>query len=169
MNDELFALSACLGRLLVAQHKQIAVAESCTGGMVAQTLTEIAGSSAWFDRGFVTYSNAAKIQMLGVQPQTLEQFGAVSAETALAMVAGVLSRSDADYGLAVTGIAGPGGGSAIKPVGTVFIAWAVKNGIKYCEQANFSGDRREIRRQTTRRALSYWVEVLSVNASCVNV
>ncbi|MEQ1636377.1 MAG: CinA family protein [Methylococcales bacterium] len=163
MTDNLLAVATRLGGILASQHKQIAVAESCTGGMIAQTLTQIAGSSAWFDRGFVTYSNAAKIQMLGVLPQTLNQYGAVSAETALEMVSGTLFYSEADYAIAVTGIAGPGGGSVAKPVGTVFIAWGAKSGFKYCELEGFHGDRHEIRRQSTNRALAYWVNYFEGN------
>jgi nicotinamide-nucleotide amidase len=155
--DSLLIAANRLGEILTSEHKQIAVAESCTGGMIAQTLTEIAGSSMWFDRGFVTYSNAAKIQMLGVQPQTLNQYGAVSAETALEMVTGALLHSEADYAIAVTGIAGPGGGSVAKPVGTVFIAWAARSGFNHCLLERFRGDRHEIRRQSTNRALAYWV------------
>lgn len=161
--NKLLALSAELGQILHAKKLQIAVAESCTGGLIAQTLTEIAGSSAWFDRGFVTYSNLAKIQMLGVRSETLAVFGAVSAETATEMVLGSLMHSSADCAIAVTGIAGPSGGTPIKPVGTVFIAWARKSLPSYCEQVYFEGDRQTIRMQTAQRALAYWVEVLAVD------
>lgn len=135
--------------------KTIAVAESCTGGLIAAALTEIPGSSAWFDRGFVTYSNAAKMEMLGVSPVTLELSGAVSSATALEMVNGVLSHSRADYAIAVTGIAGPSGGSDAKPVGTVFIAWGFKGLAAYCEQYLFTGDRHSVRVQTAAQALQY--------------
>jgi nicotinamide-nucleotide amidase len=161
LNDAVTANAAQLGQLLQARQLQIAVAESCTGGLIAQTLTAIAGSSAWFERGFVTYSNAAKIEMLGVQPKTLAEFGAVSAETALEMVAGVLKHSAADCAIAVTGIAGPGGGSAIKPVGTVFIAWAMQGRENYCAEAHFEGDRQAVRLKTAERALRYWVDALT--------
>ena len=127
MDNELFELAQQLGRLLKSKEKKIATAESCTGGWIAQIITEVSGSSAWFDRGFVTYSNAAKMEMLGVKPETLDNFGAVSAQTATEMVTGALAHSDADCAIAVTGIAGPDGGTAEKPVGTVFIAWAYKN------------------------------------------
>jgi nicotinamide-nucleotide amidase len=113
--------------LCTAAKLKIATAESCTGGLVAGALTEIAGSSAVVDRGFVTYSNAAKMSALGVSPELLERFGAVSQEVALAMVAGAIARSDADIAVAITGIAGPGGGSADKPVGLVHFA-AVRRG-----------------------------------------
>lgn len=153
MESELFELAERLGRLLTADGKTIATAESCTGGWIAQAITDVPGSSAWFDRGFVTYSNAAKVQMLGVDPQTLEDYGAVSAETATQMVAGALVRSDADVAVAVTGIAGPDGGTPEKPVGTVFIAWADKNGAVKVIRQQFSGNRRQIRAQTVKAAI----------------
>ncbi|MDO9169717.1 MAG: CinA family protein [Methylobacter sp.] len=153
MESELFKLAEQLGRLLKASGKTIATAESCTGGWIAQTITEIPGSSAWFDRGFVTYSNAAKVQMLGISVQLLEDYGAVSAEAATAMAAGVLSHSNADIAVAVTGIAGPDGGTPEKPVGTVFIAWAHKNGTAKVVKKQFSGNRRQIRAQTVKSAI----------------
>ncbi len=153
MDNELFELAQQLGLLLKSNEKKIATAESCTGGWIAQIITEVSGSSAWFDRGFVTYSNAAKMQMLGVRPETLAQYGAVSAQTATAMVTGALAHSDADCAIAVTGIAGPDGGSAEKPVGTVFIAWAYKNRDIKVVQQQLTGNRYQIRRQTVKIAL----------------
>ena len=153
MDNELFELARRLGCRLQSNGEKIVTAESCTGGWIAQTLTEIPGSSAWFDRGFVTYSNAAKMQMLGVSPETLEQYGAVSSETATEMVVGALAHSDADCAIAVTGIAGPDGGSAEKPVGTVFIAWAYKNRDVKVVRQQLTGDRHQIRRQTVKIAL----------------
>lgn len=153
MESELFELAEQLGRKLKANGKTIATAESCTGGWIAQTITDVPGSSAWFDRGFVTYSNAAKMQMLGVSPQTLENYGAVSSETATEMAAGALAHSDADVAVAVTGIAGPDGGTPEKPVGTVFIAWADKNGAVKVAKKQFAGNRRQIRAQTVRGAI----------------
>jgi nicotinamide-nucleotide amidase len=153
MESELFELAEQLGRLLKANGKSIATAESCTGGWIAQTITEVPGSSAWFDRGFVTYSNMAKVQMLDVSPQTLENYGAVSAETATEMAAGALAHSDADVAVAVTGIAGPDGGTPDKPVGTVFIAWADKNGKAKVVRKQLSGNRRQIRAQTVKSAV----------------
>jgi len=153
MDNELFELAQQLGRLLKSNEKKIALAESCTGGWIAQTITEISGSSAWFDRGFVTYSNVAKMQMLGVKPETLDKFGAVSAQTAIEMVNGALAHSDADCAIAVTGIAGPHGGTAQKPVGTVFIAWAYKNRDVKVIQKKLTGGRYQIRRQTVKIAL----------------
>lgn len=153
MDNELFELARQLGRLLKSKEKKIATAESCTGGWIAQVITGISGSSAWFDRGFVTYSNAAKIQMLGVKPETLAQYGAVSVQTATEMAAGALTHSDADCAIAVTGIAGPGGGTAEKPVGTVYIAWAYKNQEVKVVQKKLAGNRHQIRRQTVKIAL----------------
>ena len=153
MDNELFELAQQLGQLLKSKEKKIATAESCTGGWIAQMITEVSGSSAWFDRGFVTYSNAAKMQMLGVKPETLEKFGAVSVQTATEMVAGTLAHSDADCAIAVTGIAGPDGGTAEKPVGTVFIAWADKNKDVKVVQKKLMGNRHQIRRQTVKIAL----------------
>ena len=153
MESELFKLAEQLGRLLKANGKTIATAESCTGGWIAQVITEVPGSSTWFDRGFVTYSNAAKVQMLDVSPQTLEDYGAVSTETAAEMAAGVLAHSDADVAVAVTGIAGPDGGTPEKPVGTVFIAWAHKNGVSKVVRKQWTGNRRQIREQTVKSAI----------------
>jgi nicotinamide-nucleotide amidase len=153
MESELIELAEQLGRKLKAGGKTIATAESCTGGWIAQTITEVPGSSAWFDRGFVTYSNAAKVQMLGVSQQTLENYGAVSAETATQMAAGALAHSEADVAVAVTGIAGPDGGTPEKPVGTVFIAWAHKTGEAKVVKKHFVGNRQQVRAQTVRSAI----------------
>jgi len=153
MDYELFELAQQLGRLLKSKGEKIATAESCTGGWIAQIITEVPGSSAWFDRGFVTYSNAAKMQMLGTKPETLEKYGAVSAQTATEMVIGALAHSDADCAIAVTGIAGPDGGTAEKPVGTVFIAWVNKNQDVKVIQKKLTGNRHQIRRQTVKIAL----------------
>jgi len=159
MENALVELAERLGIWLKKNGKKIATAESCTGGWIAQSITEIPGSSAWFDRGFVTYSNAAKIQMLDVKPATLEKYGAVSSETAIAMAAGALSRSEADFTVAVTGIAGPDGGTDEKPVGTVFIAWASRDGGSRVEKFLFHGDRRQIRLQTVQTAIKGITEV----------
>jgi len=153
MDNELFEPAEQLGRLLKSKEKKIATAESCTGGWIAQMITEVSGSSTWFDRGFVTYSNAAKMQMLGVKPETLDKYGAVSAQTATEMVNGALAYSDADCAIAVTGIAGPDGGTAQKPVGTVFIAWAYKNQEVKVVEKKLTGNRHQIRRQTVKIAL----------------
>lgn len=153
MDNALFELAEQLGDRLKARAYKIATAESCTGGWIAQIITEVPGSSSWFDRGFVTYSNNAKMQMLGVNPQTLTQYGAVSAEVAKQMVAGALANSEADWAVAVTGVAGPDGGSTEKPVGTVFIAWLNKGGISRVQRLQLSGNRHEIRKQTVISAI----------------
>ncbi len=144
-----------------AHKRLLATAESCTGGLVAGALTDIAGSSAIFDRGFVTYSNAAKIAMLGVHPATLEQHGAVSAETAKEMALGALARSDAFVAVSITGIAGPTGGSALKPVGLVWFAAAARDGRVLLEERHF-GDigRQPVRFASVLQALSMLEEIV---------
>jgi nicotinamide-nucleotide amidase len=139
------ALAAELGRVLLARGWRVSVAESCTGGLVAGAITSVAGSSDWFDMGFVTYSNAAKAALLGVPAATLATHGAVSEETARAMATGALARSGADLAAAVTGIAGPSGGTPAKPVGTVCFAWAAKGGAVEATTRRFDGDRAAVR------------------------
>lgn len=140
---------------------RIATAESCTGGMIAAALTDIAGSSDVVDRGFVTYSNNAKSELLGVDPALIAAHGAVSREVAEAMAAGALSRSDAEIAVAVTGIAGPGGGSAAKPVGLVWFGLAVKGEAPRTDHQIFSGDRAAIRAAAARHALALVLEKAS--------
>jgi len=152
-------LARKLGEALKAKGWKLATAESCTGGWVAMEATAIAGSSDWFERGFVTYSNEAKRELLGVQDVTLVKHGAVSEQTAREMAAGALGRSHAQVALAVTGIAGPAGGSAQKPVGTVCFAWAVGSNIR-SETRRFDGDRESVRRQSVVRALEGALESL---------
>ena len=141
-----------LARRLKAARALLVTAESCTGGWVAQAVTAIDGSSHWFDRGFVTYSNDAKQELLGVRGETLERHGAVSEDTAREMAQGALARSKGTVALAITGIAGPGGGSLDKPVGTVCFAWAGKRGVR-SETRRFMGDRQGVRRQSVIHAL----------------
>jgi nicotinamide-nucleotide amidase len=155
MDTELMVLAEQVGRHMKANGWMIVTAESCTGGGIAQMITEIAGSSAWFDRSFVTYSNRSKIEMLGVKPATLEKFGAVSAETALEMVQGALLYSQAECAIAVTGIAGPDGGSVEKPVGTVFIALCYQQQTAIVIRKQFVGNRHQIRTQTIKTALEW--------------
>jgi nicotinamide-nucleotide amidase len=153
-----------LASLLQARGQSLATAESCTGGLIAASCTELAGSSAWFERGFVTYSNAAKTELLGVPAELIERHGAVSEEVARAMAAGALAHSRADIAVAVTGIAGPTGGSDAKPVGTVWLAWAERGqsdapGAQgtvavHAEKAWFPGDRQAVRGATVARALA---------------
>ena len=153
LETQLDALSAAVGAALAGQKLMLACAESCTGGWVSQIVTATAGSSDWFECGFVTYSNAAKQEMLGVAAATLEQFGAVSEETARAMALGALSHSRAQISLAITGIAGPGGGSSGKPVGTVCFAWCRTGEHPISETRHFAGTREAIRRLAAQHAL----------------
>jgi nicotinamide-nucleotide amidase len=142
-----------LGARLRDARLMLVTAESCTGGWIAKTATEVAGSSDWFDCGLVAYSYEAKQALLGVRPETLEQFGAVSRETVVEMVSGALVHSGASVAVAVTGIAGPGGGTTDKPVGTVWIAWKRRGGYPTAELFHFDGDREAVRRQTVAAAL----------------
>jgi nicotinamide-nucleotide amidase len=153
-------LAAQVGAALQAHGMMLAAAESCTGGGVATAVTEIAGSSAWFDRGFVTYSNQAKIDMLGVPHDTLARFGAVSEATVREMVDGALRHSQAQVALAVSGIAGPGGGTVEKPVGMVWFAWGIKDGESFTRLHQLAGNRAEIRTQAVRIALQGVLELL---------
>lgn len=149
MTDTVLDLSSTLRQL----GWQLCAAESCTGGLIAGACTDLAGSSDWFDRGFVTYSNAAKTEMLGVPMQLIEQHGAVSEPVVRAMAEGALAHSNAQVSMAVTGVAGPSGGSASKPVGTVWFAWCV-NGQTSSECKHFDGDRAAVRAATVSHALS---------------
>jgi nicotinamide-nucleotide amidase len=156
MAHDLIELATLVGQALKARGLVLATAESCTGGGVAQAITEIRGSSAWFDRGFVTYSNASKVALLDVPAEALEAHGAVSRETAAAMSGGALRNSDAQVVLSITGIAGPDGGTPDKPVGTVCFGWAQgkTQGEKLMtERVEFSGDRHAIRAQSVEHAL----------------
>jgi nicotinamide-nucleotide amidase len=145
-------LASRLGVRLKAANEILATAESCTGGWAAQVVTSVAGSSAWFDRGFVTYSNAAKEELLGVRTDTLQAHGAVSEETAREMARGALERSKATVAVSITGVAGPAGGTPQKPVGTVCFAWARGSAVR-SETRRFAGDRESIRRQSVILAL----------------
>ncbi|AHX12587.1 damage-inducible protein CinA [Dyella jiangningensis] len=152
---EQIAASALRHRLMLV------TAESCTGGWIAKTLTDLPGSSAWFDAGVVTYSYEAKEALLGVNPRTLERTGAVSEETALEMVSGALARFGAGMAVAVTGIAGPSGGTADKPVGTVWIGWKRRGGYAHAQLFHFDGDRESVRRQTVAAALKGVIKALT--------
>lgn len=158
---EIEQLAVHLGNRLRQRGAMLATAESCTGGAVAQAMTSVPGSSAWFERGFVTYTNTAKQEMLGVATNTLTAFGAVSEETACAMADGALRHSHAQLSLAITGIAGPAGGTPDKPIGMVCLAWAGL-GKKTCSQTcYFSGDRAAIRQQAVHVALQGLLDFLS--------
>ncbi|MGE0099403.1 MAG: CinA family protein [Hydrogenophaga sp.] len=147
------ALVDALARELKARGQSMVTAESCTGGLIAGACTEISGSSDWFERGFVTYSNAAKSELLGVPAALIEQHGAVSEPVARAMAAGALAHSPAHLAVAVTGVAGPTGGSAEKPEGTVWFGWATPEGV-FTEHQRFDGDRAAVRQAAVRHALA---------------
>lgn len=155
---KLETLAERVGASLLAKRLTLVTAESCTGGWVAQCLTAIAGSSEWFDRGFVTYSNQAKREMLGVPAEMLMEHGAVSQQVVASMAQGALRHSSADWAVAITGIAGPGGGSADKPAGTVCFAWAARDGALSVETCHFHGDREAVRAQSVAHALSRLIE-----------
>lgn len=158
--DDLNELAQRLAAVLAGNGRILAVAESCTGGWVAKTLTDLAGSSNWFDRGFVTYSNVSKQDMLGVSAGTLSQHGAVSEAVVREMAQGVLARSQADIAVAISGIAGPGGGLPDKPVGTVCFAWAMRDGFDETMTCRFDGDRDAVRRQSVQQALEHLLDLL---------
>jgi nicotinamide-nucleotide amidase len=169
MDRDLAELSRAVGRMLSDQGLTLATAESCTGGWVAQVVTHTAGSSAWFDRGVVTYANEAKQELLSVPAPVLETHGAVSEETARAMVDGLLAASRAHWALSVTGIAGPGGGSELKPVGTVYFAWGRRGAVASAETRCFSGDREAVRRQAVIHALQGLLARIGAGASAKTV
>ena len=160
MDAELYEVSGKVGDALKAKALVMAAAESCTGGWIGQAVTMVPGSSKWFDRGFVTYTNEAKQDMLGVSAETLKEFGAVSEQAVREMAAGSLARSRAHIAVAVSGVAGPGGGSPDKPVGTVWLAWAEKGGKLTAKSIRFHGDRDRVRRQTVMAALEGLVAML---------
>ncbi|MBZ0093295.1 MAG: nicotinamide-nucleotide amidase [Sulfuricellaceae bacterium] len=153
VDDEIYRLAEEVGEALKALGWMMVSAESCTGGWVGEAATAVPGSSRWYDRGFITYSNEAKQDMLGVSAATLEQHGAVSGATVAEMAAGALRRSRAQVALAISGIAGPQGGMPDKPVGTVWFAWALRDGRVGSERHQFSGDRQSVRRQAVAHAL----------------
>ena len=149
----LIAQARAVSEALLARGQTMVTAESCTGGWIAKVLTDIAGSSAWFECGVVAYSYEAKEALLGVSPQTLERTGAVSQETVVEMVSGALARDGASVAVAVTGVAGPSGGTNDKPVGTVWIGWKRRGGYARAQLFHVDGDRDSVRRQTVAAAL----------------
>jgi nicotinamide-nucleotide amidase len=153
-------LAQQLGQLLSARHGRVTTAESCTGGGIAEAITSIPGASAWFDCGFVTYSNQAKNQLLGVPPELIATFGAVSEPVVIAMAQGARARAGADFSVAVSGIAGPDGGSIDKPVGTVWLSWADSTDIR-AQKFQFPGARAQVRQQALAQALRGLIERLS--------
>ena len=153
------ALVLQLAELLQQQGRMMATAESCTGGLIAGACTDLSGSSNWFERGFVTYSNAAKTELLGVDPALIAAEGAVSEPVARAMAEGAVARSRAQVAVAVTGVAGPSGGSAEKPVGTVWFGWSVQGRVR-TERRRFDGDRAAVRAATVHHALQTLLTLL---------
>ena len=159
-DDDLRALAARVGERLLGAGRSLALAESCTGGWVAKVVTDVDGCSGWFDRGFVTYTNRSKQELLGVREETLAVQGAVSEATVREMAVGALESSGASVSVAISGIAGPGGGSADKPVGTVWCAWALDGRITNVSCFRLDGDRESVRRQAVAGALDGVLEVL---------
>lgn len=153
-DKRLYELAVEVGAALKARSLVLATAESCTGGWIGEAVTAVPGSSEWYERGFITYTNVAKQEMLGVAAKTLDKFGAVSEETVKEMVAGALVHSRASVAVAVSGVAGPSGGSPAKPVGTVCIGWGVVGGSPLVETLHFAGDREAVRRQSVERVLA---------------
>jgi len=153
-----------VARRLIAKGWTLALAESCTGGLVCAALTDLAGSSDWFERGYITYSNQAKTECLGVPTETIESFGAVSKEVAKAMAEGAQKNAGVNVAISITGIAGPSGGSTEKPVGTVCFGWAIQKGnlenTTICKTMQFSGDRQAVREQARDYALFELIELL---------
>ena len=161
----LYELAERAGQALNERRLMVTTAESCTGGWVAEAITMVPGSSAWFERGFVTYTNISKREMLGVRAETLDAHGAVSEPVVREMVRGALEFSHAQIALAVSGTAGPGGGTPQKPVGTVCVGWGAKNSEPRTETLHLAGDREAVRRQSVIRALTVLIEMLGPLAS----
>jgi nicotinamide-nucleotide amidase len=160
MDKALYELAEKAGRTLSDRGLMLVTAESCTGGWIAEAITAVPGSSGWFERGFVTYTYISKREMLGVRGDTLEQDGAVSEAVVLEMVSGALQASHAQVGIAVSGVAGPSGGTAEKPVGTVCFAWGMKDRAPRAETRHFPGDREAVRRQSVIHALTVMIGLI---------
>ncbi len=160
---DLRALAERLGDALLARDLMLATAESCTGGWAAMVVTSVPGSSRWYERGFVTYSNAAKHDMLGVKPETLAEHGAVSEAVVSEMAHGAVARSAARVSVAISGVAGPGGGTAAKPVGLVCLAWALPDGAVHTRCLRCEGGREQIRREAVAQALAGLVDRLAAS------
>jgi nicotinamide-nucleotide amidase len=165
-NDPQHEIASAVAQTLINRGWKIALAESCTGGLVCATLTDLAGSSTWLERGYITYSNAAKSECLNVPTETIESFGAVSEQVAKAMAEGALRNANVNVAISITGIAGPTGGSPEKPVGTVCFGWAVKESVgddlmnTVTLTKHFNGDRQIVREQARDFALSQFLELL---------
>ena len=160
MDKRLYQLAQRVGAALKTRTLMLATAESCTGGWIGAAITAVPGSSDWYERGFITYSYVSKREMLGVKAKTLQKFGAVSEQTVTEMAAGALAASYAHVAVAISGTAGPGGGTPEKPVGTVCLAWALRNGEPVAETRHFAGDREAVRRQAVERVLERALELL---------
>ncbi|MBU3613779.1 CinA family protein [Polynucleobacter sp. Latsch14-2] len=158
------SLSQIVAAALISKGWTLALAESCTGGLVCATLTDLAGSSDWFERGYITYSNEAKSECLGVSPELIESFGAVSEQVAKAMAEGAQKNAGVNAAISITGIAGPAGGSTEKPVGTVCFGWAIRDrnsqNLAICKTMHFAGDRQAVREQARDYALSELIALL---------
>lgn len=167
LHQELSAHDLCglIANLLIEKKWMMTSAESCTGGLIAATCTDLSGSSIWFERGFVTYSNAAKIELLGVDAVLIEQHGAVSEPVVRAMARGALAHAHAQVALAVTGVAGPSGGSSDKPVGTVWLGWCTPAGV-VSHRYQFAGDRATVRSATVHQALAHLLDLLTKDTAC---
>lgn len=162
MDDrELDLLAQQLAHLMSHKQRKLVSAESCTGGWIGEVLTAVPGSSSWYEGGFITYANQAKQDWLGVQAATLASCGAVSEAVVSEMALGALARSRADLAVSVSGVAGPGGGTAEKPVGTVCLGWATRDGVQLATTCRFSGDRREVRMRSVAAALRGAIELLA--------
>ena|SRR3990170_3511379 len=159
-DQKLYQLAQQVGDALKSRALMLVTAESCTGGWVGEAVTMVAGSSDWYERGFVTYTYTSKREMLGVKAETLERHGAVSEQAVKEMVTGALAHSHAQVAVAVSGTAGPAGGTPDKPVGTVCLAWALKNGEPIAETRRYMGDREAVRRQAVERALGGVLELI---------
>jgi nicotinamide-nucleotide amidase len=160
-STELLSLVKQLGDELQAHKLMLTLAESCTGGLISQLITSISGCSAYFERAFITYSNDSKMELLGVKSDTLKQFGAVSAETAIEMAEGALSHSHADISVSITGVAGPSGGTKSKPIGTVCFGIARKNNLPLAKVKHFSGDRDDVRLASARFVITELLQIIS--------
>lgn len=159
-NDILYKLAARVGKALKTRKLMLVTAESCTGGWLGEAVTMVPGSSDWYERGFITYTYISKRELLGIKRQTLDKFGAVSEQTARDMAAGALKNSHAQVAVSVSGTAGPDGGTPDKPVGTVCLAWCLKNGEMVSEARHFKGNRQTIRRKAVKRALQGVLDLL---------
>lgn len=167
MDQSIFLLAQNLGQLLLQHGWRLVTAESCTGGFIAKVITDVSGSSAWFECGFVTYSNESKQDLLGVTVDILAQYGAVSEAVVMQMARGALANSRAQVALAISGIAGPGGGSPEKPVGTVWLAWCTpEQSMRVCCE-RFIGSRKSVRQQSVKKALEVLIDALAGNEQVV--